>query len=288
MLNIEDSEFAEFTNLLRKLDVNVQKNENENLTQDILKQVELLIIGNPINDFFSSDEIKDILDFVRTGGGLLLFSEYGSDYLQKTNLNDISGKFGITFEKNLIKEVNKENQNCTSILHIQDFSKHPITKQLREIKIGGACSLFLNKNAKSLLETDETSWPEIYNSSTEQWIKESDEERQIIGAFSEFGRGKVVALGDIDMVTSDSNIGLKSLDNQKFIQNVINWLTEPVEEPKIMSFLLNQIGDLQFEIRETNKVVNNIIETMTILEKRISYLEENLHLLQIKNEEKKE
>ncbi|MFX1478156.1 MAG: DUF4350 domain-containing protein [Promethearchaeota archaeon] len=288
MLNIEDSEFAEFTNLLRKLDANVQKNENENLTQDTLKQVELLVIGNPINDFFSSDEIKDILDFVRTGGGLLLFSEYGSDYLQKTNLNDISGKFGITFEKNLIKEVNKENQNCTSILHIQDFSKHPITKQLREIKIGGACSLFLNKNAKSLLETNETSWPEIYNSSTEQWIKESDEERQIIGAFSEFGRGKVVALGDIDMVTSDLNIGLKSLDNQKFIQNVINWLTEPVEEPKIMSFLLNQIGDLQFEIRETNKIVNNIIETMTILEKRISYLEENLHLLQIKNEEKKE
>ncbi|MFW9896317.1 MAG: hypothetical protein ACFFD7_10975, partial [Candidatus Thorarchaeota archaeon] len=40
----------------------------------------------------------------------------------------------------------------------------------------------------------------------------------------------------------------------------------------------NQLGDLQFEIRESNKVLNNIIETMTILEKRISFLEENARL----------
>ncbi|MHA2179918.1 MAG: hypothetical protein ACXAAH_00690, partial [Promethearchaeota archaeon] len=48
-----------------------------------------------------------------------------------------------------------------------------------------------------------------------------------------------------------------------------------VKESKITSFILNQLGDLQFEIRESNKILNNVIETMTILEKRISYLEEN-------------
>ena len=64
------------------------------------------------------------------------------------------------------------------------------------------------------------------------------------------------------------------MDNQKFIQNIINWLIEPVKESKVMTFILNQLGDLHFEIRETNKIINNIIETMTILEKRISYLEE--------------
>ncbi|MCK4371381.1 MAG: hypothetical protein KAW03_09955, partial [Candidatus Lokiarchaeota archaeon] len=48
-----------------------------------------------------------------------------------------------------------------------------------------------------------------------------------------------------------------------------------VKESKVMTFILNLLGDLQYEIRETNKVLNNIIETMTILEKRISYLENN-------------
>ena len=274
MLNIEDKEFSEFLNLLRRLDLNIKKNKNEHLTKEILRDVDLLVIGNPIDDFFSTSEIKIIVDFVRSGGGLLLLSEYGSDYLQKTNINDISGKFGIKFEKNLIKEVNQANQNCTSILHIQDFLKHQLTKHIREMKIGGACSIFLSKGAKPLLQSNEESWPEIFNSSTEQWIKEGEEEKQIIAAYSEFGQGKVVAIGDIDIFTSDLNIGSNSFDNQRFIQNVINWLIEPVDETKVMTFMLNQLGDLHFELRETNKIINNIIETMTILEKRISYLEE--------------
>ena len=42
-----------------------------------------------------------------------------------------------------------------------------------------------------------------------------------------------------------------------------------------MSFILDNLGNLQYEIKETNKVLHNIIETMTILEKRISNLEQN-------------
>lgn len=279
MLNIEDNDFSNFLALLNQIDVNVRKNENEQLNFENLKEIDLLVIGNPIDDFFSSIEVKFVVDFVRSGGGLLLLSEYGSDFLQKTNLNDIAGKFGINFEKNLVKEVNKANQNYISTLHISDFLKHQITKHIREIKIGGSCSLYLSKEAKPLLQTSQNSWSEIFNSSTEQWIKEDEEKEQTIAAFTEFGKGKVVAIGDIDIFTSDSNFGLNSLDNQKFIQNIINWLIEPVKESKITSFILNQLGDLQFEIRESNKILNNVIETMTILEKRISYLEENSRTL---------
>ena len=279
MLNIEDKDFSSFLDLLNRIDVNVRKNENDQLKLEILKETDLLLIGNPIDDFFSSIEVKSVVDFVRSGGGLLLLSEYGSDYLQKTNLNEIAGKLGINFEKNLVKEVNKANQNYISTLHITNFLKHPLTKNIREIKIGGSCSLSLSKDSKPLLLTNQNSWPEVFNSSTEQWIKEDEEKEQIIAAFTEFGKGKVVAIGDIDIFTSDSNFGLNSLDNQKFIQNIINWLIEPVKESKITTFILNQLGDLQFEIRESNKVLNNIIETMTILEKRISYLEEKSQML---------
>ena len=279
MLNIEDNEFSDFVNLLRRMDVKIKKNESESLSRKVLKDIDLLVIGNPIDDFFSSMEIKEIVDFARSGGGLLLLSEYGADYLQKTNLNDIAGKFGFIFEKNLIKERNKANQNCSSMLHIQSFPKHQLTKNLREMRIGGACSLswYLNKDVRPLLQANkEYAWSEIFNSASEQWIKENEEKQQTIAVFTEFGQGKVVAIGDIDICTLDSNIGINSLDNQKFLQNTINWLIEPVKESKITSFILNQLGELQYEIRETNKVINNIIETMTILEKRISYLEENV------------
>ena len=275
MLNINEDEFKEFLNLLKRLDLKIKKNENEQITKEILENIDLLIIGNPIDDFFSSLEIKHVVDHVRSGSGLLLLSEYGSDSLQKTNLNDVAGKFGIFFEKNLIKEMNDNNQNCTSILHIQDFLKHQITKNLREMIIGGACSLFINREVKPLLQTkDHSVWSEVYNNNSEKWTKDK-EEQQTIAAYTEFGQGKVVALGDIDIFTLNSRIGLNSFDNRKFVQNIINWLITPVKESKVMTFILNQLGDIQYGIRETNKVLNNIIETMTILEKRISYLENN-------------
>ncbi len=139
--------------------------------------------------------------------------------------------------------------------------------------IGGSCSLFLSKDAKPLLQTNDHSvWAEEYNNNSEKWNKE-EEKQQIIAAYTEFGQGKVVALGDIDIFTLNSKIGMTSYDNRKFIQNIINWLISPVEESIVMKFVLDRLGDLQYEIRESNKILNNIIETITILEKRISYLE---------------
>ncbi|MFW9902369.1 MAG: hypothetical protein ACFFDY_13965 [Candidatus Thorarchaeota archaeon] len=278
MLNIDDEEFRDLANLLNQLDLKIKKNEKGDITKQTLENVDLVVIGNPIDDFFSSLEIKHIVDHVRSGGGLIILSEYGADYLQKTNLNDLAGKFSIFFDKNLIKEKNKSNQNCTSILHIQDFSKHQITKDLREMKIGGACSLNLNKEANILLHSNQNSmWSEVYNNTAEEWMKQEEKEH-ILAAYTEFGQGKVVALGDIDLFTSNSKFGINALDNRKFIQNMINWLINPVKESKVISFVLNQIGDLQYQIRETNKILNNIIETLTILEKRITYLEKNSNI----------
>ena len=275
MLNIDDKDFDEFSNFLKRLNLVVKKNEREQLTKKVLDKTDLFVIGNPIDNYFSSVEVKSVVDFVRNGGRLLLLSEYGSDFLQKTNLNDISSKFGIFFEKNIVKEANSINQNCTSLLHIQSFQDHNITKNIRELNIGGTCSLFLNSEAKPLLITPDNSyWSEIYNASSEQWIRE-EEKPLIISAFTEFGKGKVAAIGDIDIFTSNSKMGIKSLDNRKFLQNLINWLVEPVEESKVTSFVLDQIGELQYEIKESNKILNNIIETLTILEKRITNIEEN-------------
>ena len=275
MLNIEENEFSELSYLLQRFNVKIGKNENKDLKRDILKKVDILIIGNPINDFFSNIEIKSIVDYVRQGGRLLLISEYGSDFLQKTNLNDLAGKhFGIFFEKNIVKEQNKVNQNCTSILHVRDFPENEITSHIREIVIGGTCSFFIDKNAKSLIKSNEITWTEIYDDATKQWAKQN-EQSQIIGAYTKFGKGKVIALGDIDMFTNDPNMGITQLDNRKFILNILNWLMEPVKESDVIFWMLNQLGSLQSEFKEINNKINNIIETLTFLEQRVSVIEEN-------------
>ncbi len=273
MLTLDD-EFSDFLKLLQNLNLKIKKNENKDLTKKNLEDVDVLVLGNPIDDYFSNIEIKDVVNYVRVGGNLILVSEYGADFLQKTNLNDLATNFGFIFEKNLIKEQNSHNQNCSSILHIQEFPANDIVSGLREVIIGGACSLFLKKGAKPLLQTNENNiWSEIYNNTSEEWTKDK-EQQYTIAAYSNFGQGKVVALGDIDIFCSDDNIGINSLDNQKFLQNTINWLIEPVKRPEVMSFILDKLGELQHGVKEIQNTINNLIETMSILETRISYLEE--------------
>lgn len=287
MLNPNEDDFSNFSDLLKRLDLKVKKNERANLTQKVLENIDLLVIGNPIDDYFSNIEIKDIIDFVRKGGALLLISEYGADYLQKTNLNDISGMhFGVHLEKNLIKEANSDNQSCSSILRLYEFQEYEIFTGIREMVIGGACSLFLNKDAKALLKTkDRNVWSELYNHSTEQWIKEK-EQQQIIAAYTEYGQGKVIIIGDIDIFCNDKNIGINALDNEKFLQNIITWLIEPVKKSEVLSFILKELGDLQNEAKEFNKTMNNIIETITILEKRLTYLERSSNIVKDTNDQK--
>jgi len=270
-----DNDFSDFLKLLHNLNFKIEKNENKDLTKKVLDNIDVLILGNPIDDYFSNIEIKEIVSFVRLGGSLLLVSEYGADYLQKTNLNDITNHFGFLFEKNLIKEQNPKNQNCSSILHIHEFPEVEFLNGLREVVIGGTCSLYLKKGASALLETNKlNNWSEIYNNSLEEWEKDK-EQQHVIAAYAKFGQGKVIAFGDIDIFCSDDNIGINSLDNQKFLHNVFSWLVEPVKKSDVNSFILEQIGELQNGVKNIQTTINNLIETMSILEKRLTFLEEN-------------
>ncbi len=282
MLNESDEEFADFFKFLKQQSIKVDFNRNRDITKSLFSSIDIFVIGNPIGELFSSSEIDAIIDYVREGGALLLMSEYGSDFLQKTNLNDISNKhFGIYFEKNIVKEHNKINQNCPSILNIRKINKsYKFSNQIRELVIGGTCSLFLNQKAKLLLKTDQKEvWSEIYDDTNEKWIK-NNENQQVIAAYTVFGQGKVVAMGDIDILTNDPNIGLNQFDNKKFILNILNWFSEPVKKDNVMHFILTQLGEIQNSIIEVNKKIINLIETSSVLEERISMIEKHqkIHL----------
>ena len=281
-----DKDYTDFLKLLQNLNLKIEKNENKDLTKKILEKVDILVLGNPIDDYFSNIEIKDIVNYVRTGGRLIIISEYGADYLQKTNLNDITNHFGFLFEKNLIKEENPKNHNCSSILHIHEFPETDFLNGLREVVIGGTCSLYLKKGARALLETNKlNNWSEIYNNSSEEWEKDK-EQQHVIAAYAKFGQGKVIALGDIDIFCSDDNIGINTLDNQKFLHNIFSWLVEPVKKSDVNSFILNQIGELQNGVKQIQTTINNIIETMSILERRLTNIEENSEYLEKTTDDK--
>ncbi|MHA1725862.1 MAG: hypothetical protein ACTSXH_13700, partial [Promethearchaeota archaeon] len=207
MLDIESQEYSRFKDLLMKQDIEILKNDNQPLTRKLLKDVDLLILGNPIDKYFSGKEIKEIEDFVRIGGNLLLISEYGSDYLQKTNLNEISKRFGFYFLPNIVKELNTSNENCQSIISInilQD-NENKLLSHVRFLQIGGCCSLILlNRFAQSFLQIKQREgiWTETYDALTKSWIindkKEKEKKKEIIlAACSHHGKGKIIGIGDV-------------------------------------------------------------------------------------------
>ena len=128
-------------------------------------------------------------------------------------------------------------------------------------------------------------WSEIYNNSSEEWEKDK-EQQHVIAAYAKFGQGKVIALGDIDIFCSDDNIGINTLDNQKFLHNLFSWLVEPVKKSDVNSFILNQIGELQNGVKQIQTTINNIIETMSILERRLTNIEENSEYLEKTTDDK--
>ncbi len=280
MVNFNDEEFSEFSNLLLSMGFQLLKNEVNEIKKKILDNVDILVIGNPVSSYFSQVEIKSIVDFVREGGCLLLISEYGSDYIQKTNLNDLTGPyFGIFFEKNIIKEKNIKNQNCSSILSIKEFPESKINDKLREIVIGGTCSFILNNLATPLIiKNGSKTWSEVYNNATQQWEFEDNQlnERTIVLAtYRIYGRGKIVAIGDIDLFTNDQNIGINKLDNRNFVINIFKWFIDPIKESSVRYWALDQLGTLQHQFKEINSKINNIIESLSLLEIRVSNLEKN-------------
>ncbi len=286
MLTPKDDDFSEFTNLIKTLGFTIVEQTYDTINKDLLKAIDVLVIGNPISSYFSKIEINIIVDFIREGGSLLVISEYGSDFLQKTNLNDLLGtNFGIFFEKNILKGNFDENQNCSSILSIQNFENNKMTNQLREIIIGGTCSFLINKLANPLLSLKGNNfWTEEYDANTESWIREKtvySQNNLIIAAYREYGRGKIFALGDIDIFTNDINIGINTKDNRKFITNIFNWLAEPIKDSSVRLWALDQLGSFQNDLKEIKLKINNLIETMTFLEERISLLE---HMNEVKEE----
>ena len=106
----------------------------DEIKKEILANYEILIIARPFNSKFSKkNEIPVITEFVQNGGGLFLLHDEPGDYGNKTNLNDISIKFGITFDEGLIGGCKDFKSGWLTRPIIHEFADHPITKGVKNI-----------------------------------------------------------------------------------------------------------------------------------------------------------
>ncbi len=271
LLDINEPDYAPFKKLLKKLGFDAGILDRDPIHEGSLDGVDMFVIGCPVNELIPKGEVDAIVDFVRKGGQLLVLSEYGGDTVQKTNLNELTKHFGIYFESSIIKSSRFGGSPNAPLF--TKFADHAITKNVLKLLIGGCASIRLAKNAEGIAFSGADSWMEIYNQNDFEWTKRAEIDLPI-AAVASYGNGRVVALGDVDIFSTDEVYGLKSMDNERFISNLLRWLTSPVSQDDVMSWVLSQIGLLSETVATLAKNVQNIIETTQHLDERLSDLED--------------
>ncbi|MCX8123442.1 MAG: hypothetical protein N3F66_04680 [Spirochaetes bacterium] len=153
---------------------------------------------------FDSREIDAICNFVNSGGLLFVIAEHDNIYDSATYLNAVTQKIGITVKSDA---AGKDNENITSLdgLNHRAYSKKFKLKNVLHML---SASLLGNNDSFDVLLRD-------------------DETDAVIAAGCRYGKGKMLVLGDSEMLwNGDSKVGISAGDNENFFLRCIEWLLE--------------------------------------------------------------
>lgn len=245
-LTIETNAYNSFIQYLFQQNLRVGK-ITATLNNETLKPYEILILGNAQDSTYTINEIYAILEFVRKGGSVIIFSDEGGDLSNRTNFNELTINFGFKILPNIIYDPDSYVDKIVRPI-ITNFLPHPITAEVDAIVYSSGCSFEIMSDAEFAEYRDVSLKPIAFTSPTskmkifenQKWI-EKPAPNAIAAIAGRFFSGRVVAIGTPSLLSSlSNNYGFKARDNLKFIKNIIEWCLTPVEE----TFTITQVlGD---------------------------------------------
>ena len=229
--NEQMEEFPEFSLGEDNYDIEyIDKNEGP-IDFEKLEDFDILFMGNIQHtpkgkkDKFTPKELIAIKRFIGEGGGLLLTSGDGGDRDIPMKEGSIRVLYKITgvqrFWNGIVNEssgnflVNKQS------LVITELFAHPITKGISQLVLPN-CTFFsiAEEDLEDLIVTSEKSTFRYYIDDTI-----GDTGPVPICIASTFHKGRSITLGSSDFMIEDSDLGIDSGDNLKFLDNIIKWLS---------------------------------------------------------------
>ncbi len=167
-----DSSYAKAAQLLADRDFVVARNADAGLTDQSLKQADVLVIAHPSENKwerttngnsprFSDDEINAIHTFVENGGGLIVIGETENEKYGN-NLNELLSEFGITLETATVFDY-KYFHNVTSWVKAQagtnGMLSNGLLTRVNDVCFYRAGVLSLSNGAKPALFTSDVAQP---------------------------------------------------------------------------------------------------------------------------------
>jgi hypothetical protein len=206
----------------------------ESSLKNAIKGTNLLWISFPTKEF-DTNEQETILEFVKSGGGLLLTAEWGDIFGNVNKLNSISEKFGMKFRTDRVTDHTSSYTEKIEVigevigvaripqfLKIKDFRAHPIIKNVKEIGYFAGCSI----------EAPEEKWLAWSGKESFRDLNANAklDPGELVGpsgliCLSEHDKGRVACMGDTSMIT---NKYIHYADNHQFSLNLMKWLSKEI------------------------------------------------------------
>jgi Arc/MetJ-type ribon-helix-helix transcriptional regulator len=230
MLTLEASSYADFTQFLFTSAYKLGKIEAGFKSLEKVKNYTAIIMSIPKNIYLSPKEIEVLEEYVRTGGSLLIIGSQGGEYNNRTNINELTRKFGFEFIADEINDsVNYVNLQKRPL--IADFKPHYITENIKKIVLSSSCSLGTIKIPKKeknikvevLVRGGLNCWRKRFDG--KDWIEEDCPKVPLL-LTSEYYHGQVVSFGTLSIFSSlGREYGFSAFDNDIIIANILRWLT---------------------------------------------------------------
>ncbi|MCP4763481.1 MAG: hypothetical protein GY870_17035 [archaeon] len=202
-MDVTSDDFKDFKEFLSEMNYEVWQLSQRPLTYELVSDYSILFIGAPKSNKFETEEIVEILKFLREGGAVVLISNAGGDQYNATNLNDIANHFGFQFNGDyLAHEEDYESDDFYQTI-CRGVGLTPITMGVRSVFTGSCCTIkIIDPSASKSLVFSHEPFPEVRHVA--------------INGFYDLGRFFATSAPIFQYV--------KRHDNKFFLQSVFYWL----------------------------------------------------------------
>jgi len=194
---------------------------------------------------YTAGELSALQTFVLNGGAVVISAEHSGGF-GTTYLNHVANLFGINFKSNVVLDDTHNDQDNNNWPLITNYVAHATTSGINTTVIYAGSSLELSGSAYAIAyaDTDAYVMPPVKALPPTNALYAGKFERVpvpglspvgdnvsaaptiVVMAASEYGNGKVWAVGDFNIWADDyaeQNIGIDYYDNQQLALNVFDW-----------------------------------------------------------------
>jgi predicted metalloprotease with PDZ domain len=217
----EDLSFELVTEILSNAGYNVEMITKTDELFGRLSTASVLMLP-PCRNRLGSLEQRAILEFVEKGGGLLIVGE-----VRYEGYMELAKTFGITMLPGIVCDPHLSTPVKPFHIKIMNIRQHPVTENVDAFTYDWGQPLLVASPALSLATVGNGSWWET----DANGVKDPDEQsgQFTVLASSEYGRGRVVATGDIGCFSLYRRLQwspLQTYDTARLALNVFNWLAK--------------------------------------------------------------